>query len=410
MRSFSQLILTLSTTLLFALAACAPQPVSNSNNAATSNHNVYVPSAPSNVNAGLPLKTRQVKVALLVPMTGRFADLGRAMQDAASLALYDKYAVLSPKQAATKVEILPIDTGDTPESARAAAQAAVAQGAELILGPIFADAVMAASPVASKAGIQMISFSNNATVARPGTYIFGFAPDAQTDRVVSFALSQKFRVAAIVPNNPLGQQVLGVAKARASSLGASIAPIATYLPQGLGVEQAADVIVKPAPVQEGQPPAKAFDALFIPDVGAPLNTVLQALASRGISAVNTQLLGTGLWDDSVVAREHNLENALLASSSPELTQSFTARFRNAYNYVPPRIASLSYDAVALAVTLATSDRTFDAGTLTSPGGFSGPANGIFRFKQNGSSERGLAVLRIKGGQFQVVSPAPNMFR
>lgn len=409
MRIFSQLILAVFTSLLLTLAACAPQTGTSANPSA-SNNNVYVPSAASNTQSGLPLKTRQVKVALLVPMTGRFADLGRAMQDAASLALYDKYAVLSPKQAATKVEILPIDTGDTPESARTAAQAAVSQGAELILGPIFADAVLAASPVAAKAGIQMISFSNNATVARPGTYIFGFAPDAQTDRVVSFALSQKLRVGAIVPNNPLGQQVLGVAKTRALSLGTSIAPIATYLPQGFGVEQAADVIAKPDTAQAGQPPAKSFDALFIPDVGAPLNTVLQALASRGISAVNTQLLGTGLWDDSAVAREHNLENALLASSPPELTQSFTARFRNAYNYVPPRIASLSYDAVALAVTLATSDRNFDAATLTSPGGFSGPANGIFRFKPNGISERGLAVLRIKGGQFQVVSPAPNMFR
>lgn len=409
MRAFSQLILALFTTALLSLSACAPQPDANSQ-ATAGYSNVYVPSAQSNTQAGLPLKTRTVKVALLIPMTGRFSDLGRAMQDAASLALYDKYAVLSPQQASTKVEILPIDTGDTPDSARDAAQSAVSQGAALILGPIFADAVVAAAPVAEKADIQMISFSNNASVARAGVYIFGFAPDAQTDRVVSFALAQKFRIAAIVPNNPLGQQVLGIAKARATSLDTAIAPVATYLPQGLGVEQAADVIAKPVIVEEGKPPQRAFNALFIPEVGAPLNTVLQALASRGISAANTQLLGTGLWDDITVAREHNLENALLASSPPELTQSFTARFRNAYNYVPPRIASLSYDAVALAVTLATSDRGYDAKTLTSPGGFNGPANGIFRFKPNGISERGLAVLRIKSGQFQVVSPAPNMFR
>lgn len=393
-----------SLLALFLVAACvSPAEMGKPSAQQAARPQVYVPE-PSPQSTGpmtaLP-EARTVKVALLVPMTGKHAELGRAMQEAATLALYDKYAGLSAQQAAIQVAILPKDTGDSPEMAAIAAKSAIAEGAELIVGPIFSDAVPAVAAEAAEKDIQVITFSNNVAVAKPGVYVFGFTPEAQVERVIGYAISQQWQVAALTPNNPYGQKVLEIAKRRATSEEQTIAPVSLYLPQGIGVDKAADDLVKDRAL---------FEALLLPDVGAPLDTVLAALSARGITSENTQFLGTGLWDDPAVTRQHALEGAVLASSPPQLTEAFTTRFRGVYGYMPPRIASLAYDAVALAVTFATTGRAFDAATLTNPSGYSGPANGAFRLLSDGTSERGLAVLKVVGGNFEVVSPAPARFR
>lgn len=408
MQGVSQYIKCACVGLAMVLAGCAPQP---SGNVAQSPSGAitYTPpsqdggSSPAATQAGQPTPavTQVVRVGLLVPLSGRNADLGKAMQDAATLALYDKYAALSPNMASTRVEILPKDTGDSPEMAALAAEEAIKDGAVVLIGPIFSDAVQAVKPVAKRAGKQVISFSNNKNVAAPGVYTFGFSPEEQAERVISYAISQRMQVGAMVPNSPFGTTVLASAKNAAAANKASLSPVSTYMPNGMGAAQAVEAL------QSGETP---FNALFIPEVGDTLDTLLTTLSARGLNASNTQFLGTGLWDDPAVISRHSLEGALLASSNPSATQGFINRFRNAYGYTPQRISSLAYDAVALSVTLATSGRSFDADTLTSPGGFSGPANGIFRFRKNGFTDRGLAVMRVRGGGYEVVSPPPATFR
>jgi ABC-type branched-subunit amino acid transport system substrate-binding protein len=344
-----------------------------------------------------------VKVALLLPVTGRNADLGRAMQDAATLSLFDKYASISPEAARIKMQLVPYDTGDTPEQARDAANQAVEDGAILLVGPVFSDATQVVAPVADAAGLSIISFSNNSTVAKPGVYLFGFSPEQQAQRVISFATTQgRNQLAALVPNSAYGQAVLDAARTEVTKRGGTLVKQSLYSPQGIGVETAVDAVVS-----EGQIPA--FDSLFLPEGGNALSTLLRSLRNRGVQGASVQLLGTGLWDDPTLISRVNLDGAWFATSPPQFTYAFETRFRNTYNYQPPRVASLAYDAVALAVTIVTSGRSFNHETLTTPGGFSGPANGIFRFKKNGASERGLAVLKVQGGGFEVVSPAPVSF-
>lgn len=403
MRALRQIILFVTFGTAMVLSACAPKPGTTPivpQGPQTYTPQAITPRQTQAFNYEQPVG-RTVKVALLIPATGRNADLGRAMQDAATLALYDKYAALSPTQAAIRVEILPKDTGDSVEMAKTAAQSAIDDGAEIILGPIFSDAVSVAAPIARAANRQMISFSNNEAVAGPGVYVFGFTPESQTAKVVEYALSKKMQVGALVPNDVLGQKVLGVAKQQALAKEEAIAPVSLYMPQGLAVDASVDALLKDK---------VRFDALFIPAVGPTLDTLLRTLAARGVSPATTQLLGTGMWDDPAIIRAHNIEGGLLASSPPDMTQGFVTRFKNAYGYMPPRIASLAYDAVALTVTLATNEKGFGADALTSPSGYSGPANGIFRFTPEGRIERGLSILRIRGGRFETVVPAPTMFK
>ena len=392
------------------LAACAEQP-------ATRMAEDYAPSyrvAPQAVSpvvieaprpapqTQLPVDT-QVRVALLLPITGRHADLGRAMQDAATLSLFDKYASLTPEQNRIQVELKTYDAGDTPEQAREAAEQAIKEGAVLLIGPVFSDATSAVAVPARAAGIPIISFSNNPAVAGPGVYLFGFSPEAQTRRVVAFAASQgRVQLATLVPNSPYGQTVRDAAREQIAQSGGALVREASFSPQGLGVNAAMDSLLPP-----DQP--AAFDSLFLPEAGPPLDTILRALQARGLRNRGLQLLGTGLWDDVLLITRVNLEGAWFATSPPHLTGAYEARFRSVYRYQPPRVSSLAYDAVALAVTIIATGRPLTEQTFTTPSGFSGPANGIFRFRKNGMSERGLAVLEVRGGGFDVVSPAPIGF-
>jgi len=344
-----------------------------------------------------------VRVALLLPLTGRNAELGRALKDAASLSLFDKYARLSLRENTIRVELLPKDTGDTMQQAQQAMQAAMQDHVDFVIGPLFADATSAAAPTARLKNISVLSLSNTRTQASPGTYMFGFSPAEQADRVVSYAMDNgKSRIAVLVPNAALGEAVMAAARAAAERRGMKLAAEVTYSVQGAGIDRALNSLVT-----AGKPPT--FDALLIAEGGATLSTLMRGLSARGVTPSNTKFLGTGLWDDLELLRRVNLDTAWLASSPPELTSQFDARFRQVYHYAPPRIASLTYDAVALAVTLATSGRAYDAVTLTSPAGFTGPANGLFRLRADGTVQRGLAVMQVEGGALRVIDPSPKGF-
>ncbi len=358
--------------------------------------------APGAGEDGDAVNTKVVKVGLLLPLTGRNADLGKALQDAATVSLFDKYARLSIRAQTVRVELVPKDTGDTPEQAGAAMQAAIKDGAEFVIGPLFADATATAAPYARSKNINVLSFSNTRTQASPGTYMFGFSPAEQADRIVTFAIANgKPRIAVLAPNSQLGETVLAAARAAASKQGQKIIE-AKYLVQGAGIDTALNSLV-----QSGKPPP--FDAILIPEGSATLDTLMRGLAARGVRPSNVKFLGTGLWDDADLLRRVNLESAWFASSPPELTHAFEQRFNDTYHYKPPRIASLAYDAVALAVTLSTSGRAFDAVTLATPSGFQGPANGIFRLRADGTVQRGLAVMEVRGGGLTVISPSSTSF-
>jgi hypothetical protein len=123
----------------------------------------------------------EVRVGLLLPLSGPAEALGRDMLDAAQMALFDV--------GDNKVVLLPRDTAGTPTGARRAAEQVIEEGAEVILGPLFAPAVAAVSPLAAQADIRVLAFSNDASVATDGTFLLGFRPEEQVRRVVDYALA-----------------------------------------------------------------------------------------------------------------------------------------------------------------------------------------------------------------------------
>jgi len=352
-------------------------------------------------------KATTVKVALLIPLSGEYASLGQSFLDAAVMAIYDKYSGLASREITAKIELLPKDSGDNIETAEKATQDALQEGAKIILGPVFSKQVSAVASIAKSKNIPVITFSNNIAVAGEGVYLFGFIPEQQVTRIVQYSLSKKItNLAALVPSNPYGAAIIKQLSAEVRKNGNRIHP-REYYPEDLSTLD--NNIGRLARFLQDDPGKNR--ALFIAEGGEKLKILVEKLTASGIKSSDIQMLGTGLWDDPEVNKLANLSGGWFASSPPENYKAFEQHFIKTYSYKPDRRASLSYDAVALATTIAIAAKgeNFDKSLITDAVGFNGPANGIFRFRDDGTIERGLAILSVNSQGFITIDPAPTMF-
>lgn len=329
-----------------------------------------------------------VKVGVLVPLSGPQAALGEAMLNAAQLALFDVNA--------TNITIVP---RDTTQGAAKAANEVLAEGAEIILGPLFAQDVKAVAPIARVRKVPVIAFSTDWSAASDNTYIMGFLPFGQVSRIVDYAAKKGAKnFGALIPQTPYGAAVNGSLKNELQRQRLA-APYSLVFEASNGLPSATQQIAQ-----------TKFDALLLPVAGAQLTQSVQLLNQSGSQA---RLIGTGLWDDSPQAAAQ-LNGAWFAAPDPKLRTSFTSNYRETYGGNPPRLATLAYDATALSAALAAKGLNaggkpaFSRADLTNPNGFAG-LDGVFRFRPDGLAERGLAVLELRNGRAEVIDPAPTRF-
>lgn len=179
----------------------------------------------------------------------------------------------------------------------------------------------------------------------------------------------------------------------------SAGPAASSAPAGAGIEP------PPAPAAN-----VGFDALLLPEGGAQLKQIAQQLQAAGLDTRQVRLLGSGLWDDTAISGEPALYGGWFAASPPDQRREFDAKFQSTYGHPAPRLASLAFDAAALAAVLAKNGGAdpFTQEAILNPGGFTG-VDGLFRFTRDGLVQRGLAVLEVGPGGNSVVVPAPQNF-
>ena len=348
---------------------------------------------------GEVLGSGSVRVAMLLPLsaTGNAGQIATNFRNAAELALRDF------KTAGIQVMIK--DDQGTAEGARAAASEAISQGAELILGPLFARSVTAVGTVARGANVPVIAFSSDTTAAAPGVYLLSFLPQSDVDRIVSFAASRgKRSFAALLPNNAYGSLVEAELQRAVAGAGGRVMSSQRYDLDKTSMQTQATSLA--TLVKSG-----GVDAVFLPDAGDAAPFLAQVLAANGVTADKITYLGSGQWDnDQRVASESNLNGGWYPAPENAGFGSFAKRYQAAYGAAPSRTASLAYDATSLAAGLAGrfGDQRFSQQTLTNPNGFIG-IDGAFRFLANGFNQRGLAVYQINRGTAQIIDPAPRTF-
>jgi len=294
-----------------------------------------------------------------------------------------------------------ITTYDTNGGAAAAAQRALADGNQLILGPLLADDVKAVAPIARRAGVPVVSFSNDITAAGNGAYLMGYAPGQSIERVVGYARAQGVSdFAGLVPNGTYGERASSAFLRAVERAGGQVRSLQTY-DRGAGSLNAAVTRMAPNGPYQG---------VLIADGGATAALAVPMVRRNGGGGAH--ILGTELWNsESSVATRPALAGAWYASVSNTLYRQYAAKYRARFGAGPYRLSSLGYDAVLLTVRIARDwpiGSPFPEERLRDRDGFAG-IDGAFRFGRDSVAERALEVQEIRGGTTIVVSPAPSGF-
>lgn len=351
-------------------------------------------SAPGAAPTGQTIGNGKVKVGLVLPLTaeGQGAVVGNSLKNAAEMALAE-----FPNADLT---LLVKDDRGTPEGARAAAQEALSEGAELIIGPLFAPSVQAAAQVARGANRPIIAFSSDTSVASRGVYLLSFPPENDVNRVIAYASQQgRKSFAALLPDTAYGKVVEAAFQQAVASRGGRVAAIEHF---------GADPAAMRSAVQRLMPSLQQADALFVPAAADTMPTLGQLLQEAGYNPAKVKPLGTGVWNDAGIARVPAIQGGWFASPDTAGFNAFAGRYQQRFNSAPTRTATLAYDAVSLSAALARTQgsQRFSESVLTNASGFAG-ADGVFRFRPDGQVERGLAVLELRNGQIVTINAAPR---
>jgi ABC-type branched-subunit amino acid transport system substrate-binding protein len=367
------------------LGACAGGPISNP----FATPQPEGPAGPQ--QQPLAVGDGQVKVGLILPLSaaGNAGVAAQSMKNAAEMALAE---FQNPN-----IQLLIKDDGGSPQGAQQVTQQALAEGAEIILGPLFAASVPATAQLTRARGVSVIAFSTDSSVAGRGVYLLSFLPESDVNRIVDYSASiGKKSFAALLPDNAYGNVVEAAFKQAAGRKGRVVA----FEKYSVDRSAAARTVAQSL---------GSADALLIADDGESVVASVDALAAAGANLRNIQLLGTGLWDNPRVYASPALQGGLYAAPDPSGFRAFSSRYRAKYGADPVRTATLAYDAVALVAALSKQGaQRFAPETLTNPSGFAG-IDGLFRFRSDGSNERGLAVMKVASAGSTPVAGSPKSF-
>lgn len=367
-----------------ALSACAPIATTATG-----------PAAPT-IEAGAP-----VRVALLVPGgSGNSSDdfIASNLENAARMAVADLGGV--------QIDLRVYPTGGDPARAAAAAATAVAEGAGIILGPVYAEEANAVGVTVANAGVNVLAFSNNTTIAGGNVFVLGPTFRNTADRLVRYGLRNGVNNYLVVHGDDLQGQIGRDAIAAAvRSNGGNVAGIQSYPLSQAGIMAAAPAIAAAA---EGSGAGAVF---LTAGVNADLPILATALPEAGLDPETVQYLGLTRWNAVPQALSlPGLQGGLFALPDQQMTALFESRYSAAYAEAPHPLAGLAYDGIAAIGALVSRGdaQALSRQSLTQPQGFQGTA-GIFRLLPDGTNERGLAVAEVQAGQVVVLDPAPRAF-
>lgn len=393
---------------------------------------------------------RAVRVAVLLPFTNESQNIetiAASMLKAAQMVAFESDDA--------PYLLIPKDTEGTPEGARARAEEAVREGAQIILGPLYSDSVTAVAEVTRAYGIPVIAFSSDSDVAGDGVYLLSFPPEAEISRVTEYAMANGYaRFGLMAPFSSFGDRVAYAFSGEVYDRGGDIVHTERY-------ERSAEAMIEPvkrmaqlaadeffpsyvtprltdvnanlaagahtmvngedsfmAPIDErgtgvianGVLDSGKYQAVLLPEQGRLLRALAPLFPYYDVNIREVKLLGLSSWNNPGLTREPALNGGWFAAPDPSLANGFKRRYERAYGEQPPRLASLAYDAALLTARLSQlpEAQRFSAQTIANPNGYLG-ADGLFRLREDGMVERGLAILEIRPSGIEVIDPAPTSF-
>ena len=349
-----------------------------------------------------------MRIALLVPKSGENAVLGNELQRGAELALFSLRN--------SQIELLVFDTVE--KGAGVAAREAVVAEADIIVGPLFSDAVVSARQVAATHGVPMLALSNNTAIAGRGSWLFGYLPEQQVDILLGHALTAgRNKVGIIAADDVFGQRLARHAQKRLGQFGLEPEDFVTLTAAQLASEDELKNAVKrftgytPPADDEDTPaaselPPPRFDAvLFAGSADFALRTA-PVLAYYDADPERVLYLGNAQWNQRRILMEPSLQGGLFASRPTDRDDAFNALWSEALGGRPGALARLSFDAMAMATILAGQKRETWNAALEAGSGYNG-FSGAYRLMPDGGNQRNFEIRQVSGGVSTIFQPAPD---
>ncbi|MEC8262560.1 MAG: penicillin-binding protein activator [Pseudomonadota bacterium] len=349
-----------------------------------------------------------MRIALLIPKSGENAVLGNELQRGAELALF------SLRNSA--IELLVFDTVE--KGADVAAREAVVAESDIIVGPLFSDAVVPARQVAATHGVPMLALSNNTAIAGRGSWLFGYLPEQQVDILLGHALTAgRSKVGIIAADDVFGQKLARHARKRLGQFGLEPEDFVTLTAAQLASEDELKDAVKrftgyTPPADDEETPAASelppprFDAvLFAGSADFALRTA-PVLAYYDADPERVLYLGNAQWNQRRILMEPSLQGGLFASRPTDRDDAFNALWSSALGGRPGALARLSFDAMAMAAILAGQERETWNAALEAGSGYNG-FSGAYRLMPDGGNRRSFEIRQVNGGVSTIFQPAPD---
>ena len=357
-------------------------------------------SGPTGVSDGPMIDpTKPVQVALLIPKSyEETASIATSLEQAAQMAIADLGDI--------RIDLRVFDTAGNPEQAALVARQAVQEGAKIILGPLLAENAKAVGAAVADSGVNVLSFSNNASIAGNNVFVLGPTFNNTANRLVSYAASQGRTKAVIVhPRTLEGELGKAALENAAQSTPLEIVAIEAFEFSQKGV------IDSVARIKDSVLETQADTLFLTSNTARALPLLVQLLPEAGINPQDVQYIGLSRWDiPRQILELPGVQNGWFTSPSRQVSASFKTRFTKGYGSPPHQLAGLAYDGLAaIGALVSTGQKNAVTKTaLTQASGFQG-VSGVFRFLADGTNERALAIAKIERKKVVLIDAAPISF-
>ena len=274
---------------------------------------------------GLPAlaQTREVKVGLLVPLSGIYARPGQVMRMGAEMAIGHINAQGGIKAlGGARMRLVVLDSGDTTEKAKNAAQRMVAQETDLVAatGSYLSSFTLAVTEVTERAGLPMLTLSYSDQITERG-FKYIFQTSATSGSQAQQALPVLVKIAESAGPRP--KTVAIITDNTAASI-SSVKPMKEKLLKELGIQLVVDETFTP-PLADATPLVQKLRAtrpdllFFLPTVISDAKLMLEKMNEFGLGQGRIPTISFGI----AIA-----EPDMLRTMSPEHLQGVMAAVGN----------------------------------------------------------------------------------
>jgi len=324
---------------------------------------------------------RQINIGVILPLSGKLANIGKQIKQALVISLYDENM--------KNVTIFFEDNKSTQEGSINAAMEIINKAPNLIIGPILRDNVLAANTIISNTSIPVFSFSNDESIAGGNIFLNNTNLKQESYELARFAYDNgNYKMTCLTPTNPYGQIQKATFEETAKSLNAGLKNCANFDSSNIDINPALKKLLE---IDKNERKRKAalrklerefkklgnamddekikemevlrnqefiydidFNAIFIPTSASKISTIAPQLAFYDIDFSNGVLfLGTTSWDNPKILKnkgEHLHFSRFLSLKSDEFKQ-FAKKYKQRFNSNPSILAGFAYDILKISKQL-----------------------------------------------------------